>query len=183
MRQLLIERKIFEAMITKLNWIILLLSLLLTTASAEAIPKKTSVLRLLEGRHWELKEEKFLELGEGADEVLRKIVDDPGLINYLRFRALEALSLYENETTAKHLEQLTESPDLSFVRRSFRALSKGFSNTQPERVKKTAQRLLQNSDAHVRIESARAMRSLDEPSFRSFLRTESKVWVRRDAKN
>ena len=80
---------------------------MLTSASVKAAPEKEQVLSLLEGRHWELKEETFLKLGEGADEVLRKIVDDPGLINYLRFRALEALSLYENEATVKHLEQLS----------------------------------------------------------------------------
>ena len=168
----------------KINFPCLLLLglLLLTSASVKAVPEKEQVLRLLEGRHWELRQEVFQRLGSGTDQVLREIADDPGLINYLRFRALEALSLYDNEATARHLESLVKSPNPSFAKRGFSALSRGFSKTQPERVRKAGISLLTNPDAHVRIEAARAIRSLDEPVFESFLKGESKSWVRREAK-
>ena len=156
--------------------------LLLTSASVKAAPEKEQVLRLLEGRHWELREGVFQRLGSGTDQVLREIADDQGLINYLRFRALEALSLYDNEATARYLERMAKSLDPSFVQRGFSALSRGFSETQPELVRKTGMSLLTNSDAHVRIEAARAIRSLDEPAFQSFLRRESEEWVRMEAK-
>ena len=165
----------------KLSWLLLGL-LLLTSSSVKAVPEKEQVLRLLEGRHWELREGVFQRLGSGTDQVLREIADDQGLINYLRFRALEALSLYDNEATARHLERLGKSPDPSFAQRGFSALSRGFSKTQPERVRKAGISLLTNPDAHVRIEAARAIRSLDEPAFQSFLRRESEAWVRMEAK-
>ena len=166
----------------KLHSLMLLGLLLLTTAAVQAVPEKDQVLRLLEGRHWELREGVFQRLGPGTDQVLREIADDPGLINYLRYRAMEALSLYDNEATARHLERLAKSPNPSFARRSFRALSRGFSKTQPERVRKVGISLLTNPDSHVRIEAARAIRSLDEPAFQSFLRRESEAWVRMEAK-
>ena len=155
---------------------------LLTSALVKAVPEKEQVLRLLEGRHWELHEGVFQRLGSGTDQVLREIADDPGLINYLRFRALEALSLYDNEATARHLERLVKSQDPTFALRGFSALSRGFSKTQPERVRIAGMSLLTNPDAHVRIEAARAIRSLDEPAFQSFLSTESEPWVRMEAR-
>ena len=166
----------------KLHSLMLLGLLLLTTAAVQAVPEKDQVLRLLEGRHWELREGVFQRLGSGTDQVLREIADDPGLINYLRFRALEALSLYDNEATARHLERLAKSRDPSFAQRGFSALSRGFSKTQPERVRKAGISLLTNPDAHVRIEAARAIRSLDEPAFQSFLSRENEAWVRMEAR-
>ena len=166
----------------KLHCLILLGLLLLTSTSLRAVPDKGRVLSLLEGRHWELREGVFQRLGSGTDQVLREIADDPGLINYLRFRALEALSLYENEATARHLERLAKSPNPSFAQRGFSALSRGFSKTQPERVRKASMSLLTNPDAHVRIEAARAIRNLDVRAFQSFLKRESEAWVRMEAK-
>ncbi|MDP7140149.1 MAG: hypothetical protein QF560_17450, partial [SAR324 cluster bacterium] len=89
----------------KIEFGLLMLIFFLCTSSALAVPEIKSVMRLLEGRHWELHDGPFRALGEGTDEVLREISDNSSLINYLRFRALTALALYENEETAEHLER------------------------------------------------------------------------------
>ena len=161
---------------------LLLIILLLTSSAVQAVPEREQVIRLLDGRHWGLRDELFRNLGEGVDTVLHGIVDNDSLINTLRFRALEALVLYKNEATAKHLERHIESPDPSFAQRSFRAFSKSFAKKHPERVRKAAQRLLDNPDAHVRISAARVMRQLDMPSYRRFLRREAESWVREAAR-
>ena len=57
----------------------------------------------------------------------------------------------------------------------------GFSKTEPERVKKLAERLLLHRNAQVRITAGRALRSLDTPSFRRFLKVEKNAWVRKEA--
>ena len=73
------------------------------TSASFAQPEKQKVLAMLEGRHWILNKNEFLRLEEGADKVLIDIARNPKIINYLRFRALEALSLYPTEKTADFL--------------------------------------------------------------------------------
>ena len=78
--------------------VLLLVVLFLNPTWVLAIPDQNRVMRLLEGRHWELREGPFERLGEGADEVLREIADNTSMINYIRFRALAALSLFNNKS-------------------------------------------------------------------------------------
>ena len=73
--------------------VILLVLIFVNTSLVMAVPETNKVMRLLEGRHWELREGPFKRLGEGADQRLREIADNTSLTNYLRFRALIALSL------------------------------------------------------------------------------------------
>ena len=146
-----------------------------------ADPDKSEVMELLEGRHWKLDAEAFQSLGDETDRVLIEIAEDTASINYLRFRALEALSLFPSEKTAVFLEQTSENSSTSLARRGFEALKNGFSKTEPERVKKLAERLLQHHNAQVRISAARAVRSLDAPSFESFINSEKDSWVRKEA--
>ena len=68
------------------------------TGIAVAAPEKVQVMELLEGRHWSLDPVVFQRLGEGTDRVLIEIAEDKSLINYLRFRALEAMSLFPQRT-------------------------------------------------------------------------------------
>ena len=83
----------------KMKSVILLVLIFVNTSLVMAIPETNKVMRLLEGKHWELREGPFKRLGEGADQRLREIADNTSLANYLRFRALIALSLYDNEET------------------------------------------------------------------------------------
>ena len=64
------------------------------TGITVAAPDKDKVMELLEGRHWKLDVESFQLLGDDTDKVLIEIGGDKSLINYLRFRALDALSLF-----------------------------------------------------------------------------------------
>ena len=146
-----------------------------------AAPEKAQVIELLEGRHWILDPDSFRLLGERTDIVLIEIAGDSSLINYLRFRALEALSLFPTENTAAFLEDAAEISFAPLARRGFEALKNGFYKTQPKRVKRLAGRLLKHNNAQVRISAARFIRSVDTPRFKSFLKSEKHSWVRKAA--
>ena len=85
------------------------------TGIAVAAPEKSQVMELLEGRHWSLDAEVFQLLGERTDRVLIEIAEDKSLINYLRFRALEALSLFPTENAATFLETTAKIKFAPFV--------------------------------------------------------------------
>ena len=150
------------------------------TGSAIAVPEKSEVMKLLEGRHWKIDAVAFQSLGDDTDSVLIKIAEDTAIINYLRFRALEALSLFPSEKTGVFLEQTAGKSFAALARRGFEALNNGFSKTEPERVKKLAESLLLHRNAQVRISAARAVRSLDAARFESFLKAEKDSWVRKE---
>ncbi|MBC8258932.1 MAG: hypothetical protein H8E38_07945 [SAR324 cluster bacterium] len=150
------------------------------TGIAVAAPEKSQVIELLEGRHWSLDKEAFKNLGEGTGRVLIKIAGDTATINYLRFRALETLSLFPTEKTAVFLEQTAEKSFAPLARRGFEALKQGFGNTQPERVKRLAASLLEHRNAQVRISAARFIRTIDAPRFKHFLKSEKDSWVRKE---
>ncbi len=103
------------------------------------------------------------------------------MINYLRFRAIDALSLFPTENTASFLELSAEKSFAPLARRGFEALKNGFYKTHPQRVKRLAARLLKHPNAQVRISAARFMRSVDAPQFKRFLKLESDTWVRKEA--
>ena len=151
------------------------------TGITVAAPDKAQVMDLLEGRHWKLDVESFQLLGDDTDKVLIEIGGDTSLINYLRFRALHALSLFPTENTASFLELYAENSFAPLARRSFEALKNCFYKTQPLRVKRLATRLLKHPNAQVRISAARFMRSVDAPRFKRFLKSESDSWVRKEA--
>jgi len=146
-----------------------------------AAPGKAQVMELLEGRHWTLDAGKFQRLGEGTDKILIEISADKSLINYLRFRALEALSLFPSENAAIFLESTADNSFAPLARRGFEALRRGFFKTQPKRVKNAAARLLKHRNAQVRISAARFIRSVDAPRFKHFLKSEKNSWVRKAA--
>ena len=100
-----------------------------------AAPEKSQVMELLEGRHWSLDAEEFHSLGEGTDRLLIEISADKSLINYLRFRAIDDLSLFPSENTAVFLEGAADNSFAPLARRRFEALRRGFFKTQPKRVK------------------------------------------------
>jgi hypothetical protein len=151
------------------------------TGIADASPEISEVMKLLEGRHWKLKAKSFKSLGDDTDRLLIKIAGDTAMINYIRFRALEALSLFPSEKTAVFLEHTADKSFAALARRGFEALKIGFRKTEPERVKKLAERLLQHRNPQVRISAARAVRSLDLPRFERFLKIEKDSWVRKEA--
>jgi len=148
---------------------------------AVAAPDKAQVMELLEGRHWKLDSEAFQSLEVGTDSVLIEIAGDTALVNYLRFRAVEALALFPTKMTADFLELTAEKSFAALSRRGFEAFKRGFSKTDPQRVTQLAAHLLKHHNAQVRISAARAMRTLDAPRFKSFLKSESDSWVRKEA--
>ena len=66
-------------------------------------PDKDQVLRMLEGRHWKLDIRVFNKLGDDADIILIEIAKNDSLMNVIRFRALEVLSLFPTDKTASFL--------------------------------------------------------------------------------
>ncbi|MBF0278939.1 MAG: HEAT repeat domain-containing protein [SAR324 cluster bacterium] len=141
------------------------------------------IMPLLKGYEWKLQPEQFQNLGEDTDLVLMEIAADTSLMNAFRFRALEALKLFEKDRVADFLETyLEQNQSSSHLRRAFEAFSKGFSGTQPDRVQQVARKLLLHSNPHVRISAARTLRTLDTSSARSAYRTHldtEEEWVRK----
>ena len=141
-------------------------------------PDKDQVLRMLEGRHWKLDIRAFNKLGEDADIILIEIAENDSLMNVIRFRALEVLSLFPTDNTAAFLEDTAEKAFTPMARRSFETMKRSFAKTKPERVKRLATKLLKHRNANIRISAARYIRSVDLTLYKSFINAEKESWVR-----
>ena len=172
----IIKKKFFKGMC-----IISVLYFFSFAESSFAQQKKKNVLEILEGRHWILNDGKFINLGEGTDIILIEIAGDKKIINYLRFRALEALALFPTEKTANFLEEITENSFSAIARRGFESFSRGFIKTKPNRVKKLALKLLRHPKKNIRISAARFIRSKDLRIFKKFIKTENDPRVIKEA--
>ncbi len=142
-------------------------------------PDKNKVLKMLEGRHWKLDIRGFNKLGDDTDVILIEIAKNDSLMNVIRFRALEVLSLFPTDNTAAFLENTAERGFTPMARRGFQAMKRSFARTKPERVKRLATKLLKHRNANIRISAARYIRSKDQTLFRSFINTEKESWVRK----
>ena len=140
---------------------------------------KDEVFKMLEGRHWKLDIREFNKLGEGADIILIKIAENDSLMNIIRFRALEVLSLFPSDNTATFLEHTAEKSFTPMARRGFETMKRSFSKTKPERVKRLAKKLLKHRNANIRISAARYIRYVDESLFKKYINTENESWVRK----
>ena len=101
------------------NFIITCIFLLYLSEITAAGPNKDQVLKMLEGRHWKLDISAFNELGEDADIILIEIAENDSLMNVIRFRALEVLSLFPTDNTAAYLEDTAEKAFTPMARRGF----------------------------------------------------------------
>ena len=142
-------------------------------------PDKEQVMRMLEGRHWKLDIRTFNKLGEDADIILIEIAENDSLMNVIRFRALEVLSLFPTDNTAAFLEDTAEKAFTPMARRGFETMKRSFAKTKPERVKRLATKLLKHRNANIRISAARYIRSVDQSLYKNFINTEKESWVRK----
>ena len=142
---------------------------------------KDQVLKMLEGRHWKLDIRAFNKLGDDADMILIEIAENDSLMNVLRFRALEVLSLFPSDNTAAFLEYTAEKAFTPMARRSFETMKRSFAKTKPERVKRLATKLLNHRNANIRISAARYIRSVDHTLYKGFINAEKESWVRKAA--
>ena len=140
---------------------LLIICILLWNLSGVAVagPDKDQVLRMLEGRHWKLDIRAFNKLGDDADIILIEIAKNDSLMNVIRFRALEVLSLFPTDKTASFLEDTAETEFTPMARRGFEIMKRSFGN--------------------IRISAARYIRSDDQALFKSFIDTEKESWVRK----
>ena len=141
--------------------------------------EKEQVLRMLEGRHWKLDIRAFNKLGDDADVILIEIAKNDSLMNVIRFRALEVLSLFPTDNTAAFLEDTAEKAFTPMARRGFEAMKRSFARSKPERVKRLATKLLNHRNANIRISAARYVRSVDQTLYKIFIKTEKEGWVRK----
>ena len=160
---------------------LLIICILLWNLSGVAVagPDKDQVLRMLEGRHWKLDIRAFNKLGDDADIILIEIAKNDSLMNVIRFRALEVLSLFPTDKTASFLEETAEKAFTPMARRGFQAMKRSFARSKPERVKRLATKLLRHRNANIRISAARYIRSKDQTLFKIFINTEKESWVRK----
>ena len=146
---------------------------------ASAGPDKDQVLKMLEGRHWKLDIRAFNKLGDDADIILIEIAENDSLMNVIRFRALEVLSLFPTDNTAAFLEDTAEKEFMPMARRGFETMKRSFAKTKPERVKRLAIKLLNHRNGNIRISAARYIRSVDHTLYKSFINVEKESWVRK----
>ena len=142
-------------------------------------PDKDEVLKMLEGRHWKLDIRAFNKLGDDAAIILIEIAKNDSLMNVIRFRALEVMSLFPTDNTAVFLEDTAEKAFTPMARRGFETMKRSFAKTKPERVKRLATKLLKHRNANIRISAARYIRSEDKILFKRFINTEKESWVRK----
>ena len=162
---------------------LLIICIFLWNLSGVAVAEldKDEVLKMLEGRHWKLDIRAFNKLGDGTDVILIEIAKNDSLMNVIRFRALEVLSLFPTDRTASFLEDIAEKAFTPMARRGFQAMKRSFAKSKPERVKRLAKKLLQHKNANIRISAARYIRSKDQTLFRGFIKSETEIWVREAA--
>ena len=151
---------------------------LLLAATSWAVPLRSQVLGLLEGRHWQLNPQAFQKLGAGTELVLQELADNASLTNYLRFRALEALTAFPQDETAAFLEAFSQRTAPHLARRGVEALSRGFGRTHPQHVQRTAAALSRHPNPQVRISAGRALKGAAPEQFQRVLRSEPEAWVR-----
>ncbi|MBF0240146.1 MAG: hypothetical protein HQM12_20785, partial [SAR324 cluster bacterium] len=127
-----------------------------------AAPNREDVKKLLEGYEWQIDPVQFGELGADTDLVLMEIITDPApMLNYYRFRALEALRLFPNDRVATFLEKyLGNESDTSRVYRAFDSYTRNFSKSRPQTVQKIAEKLLVNSKPDLRIAAVEALKKI-----------------------
>ena len=152
--------------------------LCISSGITAAGPDKDQVLKMLEGRHWKLDIRAFNKLVEDADIILIEIAENDSLMNVIRFRALEVLSLFPTDNTAAFLEDTAEKAFTPMARRGFENMKRSFAKTKPERVKRLATKLLNHRNANIRISAARYIRSVDQTLYKNFINTEKESWVR-----
>jgi hypothetical protein len=152
--------------------------LFLLAGTSWAVPPRSQVLGLLEGRHWQLDPGAFRRLGAGTETVLQELADNESLTNYLRFRALEALSVFPEDETAAFLEAFSQRTAPHFARRGVEALSRGFGQSHPRHVQRTAEALSRHPSPQVRLSAGRALKGTAPEQFQRFMRAEPEVWVR-----
>ena len=153
--------------------------LYISSGIAVAGPEKDRVLNMLEGRHWKLDISSYNKLGDDTDIILIEIAENDSLMNVIRFRALEVLSLFPTDNTAVFLEDTAEKAFTPMARRGFETMKRSFAKTKPERVKRLATKLLKHRNANIRISAARYIRSEDKILFKRFINTEKESWVRK----
>lgn len=152
--------------------------LMLLATTGWAVPPRNHVLGLLEGRHWQLNAAAFRKLGPGTETLLQELADNESLTNYLRFRALEALSAFPEDETAAFLEAFSQRTEPALARRGVEALSRGFGQTHPQHVQRTAEALSRHPSPQVRLSAGRALKGTAPEQFQRFMRAEPEVWVR-----
>ena len=152
--------------------------LMLLATTGWAVPPRSHVLGLLEGRHWQLNAAAFRKLGPGTETLLQELADNESLTNYLRFRALEALSAFPEDETAAFLEAFSQRTAPHFARRGVEALARGFGQTHPQHVQRTAAALSRHPSPQVRLSAGRALKGTAPEQFQRFMRAEPESWVR-----
>ncbi|MBF0279712.1 MAG: HEAT repeat domain-containing protein [SAR324 cluster bacterium] len=152
-------------------------------ASCTLPHEKSRIQPLLEGREWALEPERFYQLEGDVDLELISTLNTPGLHNYIYFRALTALRLYQNERVAGFLENyLRKKKNPSLLKRALDSYAKGFSESNAERVETAALRFLKHANADLRLTAALVLQQLKRPSadkrLADFLKDEPEPWIR-----
>ena len=118
--------------------------------------------------------------GEGADQRLRRCGQH--LFDQLpSIPALIALSLYDNEETGA-IWNATHVPDSSFARRGFSSLSRAFSRSEPDRVRRSHEAFNGKSGSPTPNCGRPGNEKNRSTSLSTISAKESKAWIREAAR-
>ena len=93
-------------------------------------------------------------------------------------RALEALTVFPEDETAAFLESFSQRTEPALARRGVEALSRGFGQTHPQHVQRTAAALSRHTNPQVRLSAGRALKDTAPEQLQRLMRTEPEGWVR-----
>jgi HEAT repeat protein len=133
-----------------------------TQASDEA------VLSLLQGYEWKLQEQAFYQLGEAAVSSLIEIAEDENQVNFIRARAATALTLFPGDEAWEYYESEINrvandrvANDRVRRRQLVQNFCTSFALSRPQQVEAIVMPLLKESDAHLRVKSARCLSKIN----------------------
>jgi hypothetical protein len=145
-----------------------LLIIVVLSFCASAIAEDEAALDLLQGYEWQLSEVRLLELGPDAYRDFLTIARDETQLNFIRARAVTALTRFPNDEVWVFFESgivdnhgLVAEQGVVKRRQLVEGLCSSFLASRPEAVGEILSPLLKESDVHVRAKSAKCLQQVD----------------------
>lgn len=137
-----------------------LMLFLLFTAVPSFAADRAAVAGLLTGYEWHLDAHAFGKLPPDTWQTLIAIANDPAETNFIRQRAMAALTLYPNNAVWTWFDARVASAKGAVRRRSVDALCAAFATRRGPAVEAAVSPLLQSTDAQLRVSAAKCLRQV-----------------------
>ena len=140
--------------------------------SGVAASEADEVLASLQGYEWQLDEEKLASLPAGSWEIMLNSAQDEGQSGFIRARAAASLTAFPNDVVWQFFIQGTQNPDSVVARRrSVDGLCAAFGTTRVPALEAVLVPLLEDTDTHLRVQTATCLQLIDTDTARAALAT------------